>query len=225
VVLDAAAAEPIERAIPRDRHEPRSRASRHTVPRPTLERPDKRVLHTLLSQRKIPGATGERSRHAARFFAKDTCQISPDVDDGSGIHAAKSSSMLDHGPDLDRATAGPPLRHRQRRIQISDVDLGVPTDELVALQKRSVDDQRVAAAEAHGRSRLPRLQIVRCRNHAAVLLEPPPNPGVSLCEVLMRKGVKGGLILGRTAEQQHILHRSSIRRTHSTITTNAESRT
>jgi hypothetical protein len=72
-----------------------------------------------------------------------------------------SASSLHHGTNLDRAATGPSLGHRERLVQVGHLDLGVSADQLVALEERTVDDQRIACAQADRRGGLARLKLTR----------------------------------------------------------------
>src|SRR6185295_6737706 len=74
---------------------------------------------------------------------------------------SRSTLRFEHRANLYSAAAGPALRHRQSLVEVGHLDLGVAADQLVPFDERPVADQRLAAAVAHGRGRLPRLELVR----------------------------------------------------------------
>src|SRR5207302_6612577 len=112
--LDTVAPKPIERPVPGHRHQPGAWAGGDAIAGPPLKRPHQRVLDALLGQCEIAGLSSQYAGHAARLLAKDVGQTRSYVSLTRDLHTDRSSSTLRRRPDLDHASAGPRLRHRER---------------------------------------------------------------------------------------------------------------
>ena len=66
----APAAEPVDRAVARDRVQPRRRRLRRAVARPPLERERERLLERVLGQLEVAQPADERGEHARAVLAE-----------------------------------------------------------------------------------------------------------------------------------------------------------
>src|SRR3954465_10951681 len=65
--------------------------------------------------------------------------------------SAATLFAVDDGPDLHRAPARPGLRHVEGLVEVGDLDLRVPADDLVALDEGAVrNERRPVPGEANG---------------------------------------------------------------------------
>src|SRR5258708_998578 len=83
--------------------------------------------------------------------------------------------VVDHGPDLDDAAAGPCLGHAERFIEILHFDDREAADDLLRFDEWAVRDGGLAAPDANRRCRARTLELSATGDPArlAVLLEPP----------------------------------------------------
>ena len=69
------APDPVDRPVPRGRHEPRRRVARHSVARPSLESRRHGVLESVLGKLEIAEDRHQRGEDAATFLAEDAREL------------------------------------------------------------------------------------------------------------------------------------------------------
>src|SRR5579859_718980 len=117
---------------------------------------------------------------------------------------ALSRLMLDERPDLDRAERRPGLRHRDRLVEVLDVDERVPADGLLRLAERAVGHGDLPVALADGGRGIRGLELLAAGDLAArgVLFEPLPDARVGRLD-LGRARVPARIVAD---EHEHVLH-------------------
>src|ERR1700732_3902135 len=79
---------------------------------------------------------------------------------------------IDHRTDFDEPSGRPFLRHLDRLVQVSDIDLGIAADYFLAFDEGAVRDDRLAVVELDG-GRCPLwLELVPSGDLAPVFAEP-----------------------------------------------------
>src|SRR5579862_5965051 len=102
----------------------------------------------------------------------------------------------------------PGLRHVQCLVQIGHFDLCVAPDDLGALQKGAVGDQRLAVRrEVHAGGRMWRLELAGAANLGAMFGEPTTYLFILLRARLVGERFPRLPILRSPTEQKHIVHR------------------
>src|SRR5439155_3596484 len=82
------AADPVDRPVPRRRHDPRARIRGNAVTRPSLRRPDERVLHRVLGEVEVTEDAAEDRDRAGALVA---------VGAGELLYEATSASRITMG--------------------------------------------------------------------------------------------------------------------------------
>src|SRR5262249_27182740 len=110
-------------------------------------------------------------------------------------------------PDLDRASAWPAFGHVERLIEVGYSDLGIASDDLVALNERPVADDGLAVdLEAHSSCSIRRRQLVARADLRRIFGEPATDTLILGVPSFLSHRFPGLLLLAGSTKQKHVLH-------------------
>src|SRR5437667_23644 len=124
----------------------------------------------------------------------------------TGARSALRLAAVDHRTHFDRSAGWPLLRHRDRFVQVGDIDFGVAADRFLALDEGAVRDHRLTVVEPDGGRGALRLQLMPAGDLARVFSEPFVDRAIGRLPLGLWHGVPlPGAVLA-IGEQQYVLH-------------------